>query len=287
MLLLPVLTGCLSHTRKLQQPKLAGKALDADAIQLVEAINHRYDQVKSLTATVDFAASVGGAHKGKETDYTSLPGYIIFGKPQMLRVLGLVPVLRTHAFDLASDGQSFTLLIPPKSRAITGTNTVTKPAANPLENIRPSLFLDAILIREIPADGIVSLTNSSLNTVDTKNKQLMETPLYDLTVLHPESPAKDKVQVYQAQRVIKFSRVDLMPMEQDIYNKDGDLETEIEYGPYQNYNGTPYPTTITISRPLEEYKIAVTVHEVKFNLTLPDGQFDQKVPPGYKVQKLQ
>ena len=27
---------------------------------------------------------------------------------QMLRVLGLVPVLRTHAFDLASDGQAFT-----------------------------------------------------------------------------------------------------------------------------------------------------------------------------------
>jgi outer membrane lipoprotein-sorting protein len=287
MLLLPVLTGCLSHTRKLQQPKLAGNAVDADAVQLVQAINHRYDQIKSLTATVDFAASVGGAHKGKETDYTSLPGYIIFGKPQMLRVLGLVPVLRTHAFDLASDGQTFTLLIPPKSRAITGNNTVTKPAANPLENIRPSLFLDAILIREIPSDAIVSLTNSSVNTVDTRNKQLVETPQYDLTVLHPETQTKAQVQVYQAQRVIKFSRVDLMPMEQDIYDKSGDLETEIEYGPYQNYNGTPYPTTITISRPLEEYKIAVTVHEVKFNLTLPEGQFEQKVPPGYKVQKLQ
>ncbi len=61
-LLVPVLTGCLSHTRKLQQPKLAGAVLNADAVQLVEAVNHRYDQVNSLTATVDFAASVGGAH---------------------------------------------------------------------------------------------------------------------------------------------------------------------------------------------------------------------------------
>jgi len=68
-LLVPVLTGCLSHTRKLQQPKLAGVALNADAVQLVEAINRRYEQVNSLTATVEFAASVGGAHKGQETDY--------------------------------------------------------------------------------------------------------------------------------------------------------------------------------------------------------------------------
>jgi hypothetical protein len=294
-LLLPVIAGCLSHTRRLQQPKLAGTALNADAVQLVEAVNHRYDQVQSLTASVDFAASVGGAHKGQETDYTSVPGYIIFGKPQMLRVLGLVPVLRTHAFDLASDGQTFTLLIPPKSRAIVGSAAATQPAAS-LENsptiertfsgMRPELFLDAILIHSIAADGIVSLTNSSVNTVDTKNKQLIETPQYDLTVLHPESQSKAQVRVFHAQRVIKFSRVDLMPTEQDIYNKDGDMQTQISYGPYQNFNGTPFPTTITISRPLEEYRIAVSVHEVKFNLSLPGGQFDQQVPSGYKVQRL-
>ena len=107
-LLVPVLTGCLSHTRSLQKPIVAGTVLNADAVQLGEAVNRRYDQVTSLTATVDFAASVGGAHTGKETDYTSFHGYILFRKPQMLRVIGLVPVVRTHAFDLASDGQTFT-----------------------------------------------------------------------------------------------------------------------------------------------------------------------------------
>jgi hypothetical protein len=296
-LLLPVMTGCLSHTRRLQQPKLAGAALDADAVQLVDAVNHRYEQVNSMTVSVDFAASVGGAHKGKETDYTSVPGYIIFGKPQMLRVLGLVPVLRTHAFDLSSNGHEFTLLIPPRSRAIVGSATVSQRAPNPpgsnptaeqtFSGMRPELFLDAILIHSIANDGIVSLTNSSVNTVDSKNKELIETPQYELTVLHPEPQSKAQVRVFQAQRVIKFSRVNLMPTEQDIYDKDGDMETQISYGPYQNFNGTPYPTTITINRPLEEYHIAVTIHDVKFNLTLPDGQFEQKVPAGYKVQRLQ
>ena len=120
-LLVPVLTGCLSHTRTLQQPKLAGAVLNADAVQLVEAVNRRYDQVKSLTATVDFAASVGGAHAGKQTDYTSIHGFILFRSPEMLRVIGEVPVIRTTAFNLASNGSTFTLTIPPRSRAITGS----------------------------------------------------------------------------------------------------------------------------------------------------------------------
>ncbi len=287
-LLVPALTGCLSHTHKLQQPKLAGVALNADAVQLVEAINHRYDQVNSLTATVEFAASVGGAHKGQETDYTSIPGYILFRKPTMLRVLGLVPVLRTHAFDLASNGENFTLLIPPKSRAIIGSNAVTKPAANPLENMRPEFFLQAILIHSIPPDRIVSLTNSSSTTMDTRNKQLLETPQYELTVFDPgkEGGSPGVVKVFRARQVIKFSRVNLMPTEQDIYNKDGDMATQVLYGPYQTFNGLLYPSTITINRPLEEYRIALTVEKITFNQPLPDEQFQSKVPAGYKVQSM-
>jgi hypothetical protein len=287
-LLVPALTGCLSHTHKLQQPKLAGVALNADAVQLVEAINHRYEQVNSLTATVEFAASVGGAHKGQETDYTSIPGYILFRKPTMLRVLGLVPVLRTHAFDLASNGENFTLLIPPKSRAIIGSNAVTKPAANPLENMRPEFFLQAILIHSISPDRIVSLTNSSATTVDAKNKQLLETPQYELTVFDPgkEGGAAGVVKVFRARQVIKFSRVNLMPTEQDIYNKDGDMATQVLYGPYQTFNGLLYPSTITINRPLEEYRIALTVEKITFNQPLPDEQFESKVPAGYKVQNM-
>ena len=92
--------------------------------------------------------------------------------------------------------------------------------------------------------------------------------------------------VFQAQQVIKFSRVNLMPTEQDIYNKDGDMETQVLYGPYQTFNGMLYPSTITINRPLEEYRIALTVEKITFNQPLPDEQFESKVPAGYKVQNM-
>ncbi len=287
-LLVPVLTGCLSHTRSLQKPKLAGTVLNADAVHLVEDVNRRYDEVNSLTATVDFAASVGGAHTGKQTDYTSIHGFIIFRKAEMLRVIGQVPVIRTTAFDLTSDGTTFTLTIPPKSRAVQGSTSVTTKVANPLENLRPQVFLDSIVIRGIAADRIVTLTTSSTSTLEPRTKQLIETPLYDLTVLNPGrgSPASGLPQVDKASRVIHFSRIDLMPTGQDVYNSEGAPETKVSYGPYHDFNGVSFPSTITIDRPLDEYQITVTVEKVIVNVDLPDKQFEQTVPKGYKVEKI-
>jgi outer membrane lipoprotein-sorting protein len=288
-LLVPVLTGCLSHTRSLQKPKLAGVALNADAVQLVEAVNLRYDQVTSLKATVDFAASVGGAHKGKETDYTSIHGYIRLRKPQMLRVLGYLPIVRLRAFDLVSDGKNFTMLIPPRSRAIQGSNTVTTPAVDAMENLRPDIFFDSILIHSISADSIVSLTNSSQTTLESKTKQLIEQPQYDLTVLKPgeRSPSPGLPQLGTPLRVIHFNRINLLPMGQDVYNAAGDLETQVVYGPYQDFNGTQFPGTITINRLLDELKITLTVEKLDLNQPLADDQFELKVPDDYKLQKLQ
>ena len=287
-LLVPVLTGCLSHTRSLQKPKLAGVAMDADAVQLVEAVNRRYDQVTTLKATVDFAASVGGAHKGKETDYTSIHGYIRLRKPQMLRVLGYLPVVRLRAFDLASDGKTFTMLIPPHSRAIQGNNSVTTPAANSMENLRPDVFFDSILIHSISADSIVSLTNSSQQTLEPKTKQLIEQPQYDLTVLKPgeRSPSPGLPQLGTPLRVIHFNRINLMPIGQDVYNAAGDLETQVVYGPYQDFNGTQFPGTITINRLLDEFRITLTVEKLELNQPLADDQFEVKVPADYKLQRL-
>src|ERR1700761_8968216 len=287
-LVVPVLTGCLSHTRKLQQPKLAGAVMNADAVQLVETVNKRYEQLNSLTATVDFAASVGGAHTGKQTDYTSIHGFILFRKPEMLRVIGQVPVIRTPAFNLASDGTTFTLTIPPRSRAIQGSTSVTTKAANPLENMRPQVFTDAIVIRGIAADRIVALTTSSTTAVDPRTKQAIETPIYDLTVLNPgrTTPAPGLPQIDKPTRVIHFSRIDLMPSGQDIYNSEGAPETKVSYGPYQDFSGVSFPRTITIDRPLEEYRITLTVEKIIVNIPLPDEQFEQTVPKGYKLEKM-
>jgi hypothetical protein len=284
---LPWLSGCLYHTHKVEQTTLAGPAMDASVAQLVNGVNDRYAAVNSLTATVDFQATTGGARQGKETDITPFHGYILLRKPSMLRVLALLPVVRTHAFDLASDGKTFKLVIPPRSRAIVGSNTVTKPSANTLENLRPDIFLDSMLVKLIEPERLVYLTNTSQTR--RQSKKLVETPEYDLLIGEEDPQATDglKVHVLKPTRVIRFSRLTLLPIGQDIYGKDGGVETHVEYGPYRQFGSTHMPSSIVIQRPREAYQITISVQKVVVNQPLGDEQFALKIPSDYKVQTLQ
>jgi hypothetical protein len=284
---LPWLSGCLYHTHKVEKTTLAGPAMDASVAQLVNGVNDRYSAISSLTATVDFQATTGGARQGKQTDITPFHGYILLRKPAMLRVLALLPVVRTHAFDLASDGQTFKLVIPPRSRAIVGTNKVTKPSANALENMRPDIFLDSVLIKSIEPERLVYLTNTT--QTHRQEKKLVETPEYDLHVGEEDPQATDglKVRVLKPTRVIRFSRLTLLPIGQDIYDADGGVETHVEYGPYRQFGTVHMPSSIVIQRPREAYQITISVQKVVVNQPLGDEQFVLKIPSDYKVQTLQ
>jgi hypothetical protein len=284
---LPWLSGCLYHTHKVERTTLAGPAMDASVAQLVNGVNDRYSAVNSLTATVDFQATTGGARQGKQTDITPFHGYILLRKPSMLRVLALLPVVRTHAFDLASDGKTFKLVIPPRSRAIVGSNTVTKPSANALENMRPDIFLDSMLVKSIEPERLVYLTSTS--ETRRQGKKLVETPEYDLHIGEEDPQADTHLQVHviKGTRVIRFSRLTLLPVGQDIYGEDGGVETHVEYGPYRQFGSTHMPSSIVIQRPREAYQITISVQKVVVNQPLGDEQFALKIPSDYKVQTLQ
>lgn len=284
-LLLPMLTGCLlfgPHTRKLQLLKTAPTLLNADAATLVKRINDNYDSVQSLTATVDFQPSVGGEREGQVKDYTSFYGFILLRKPAMLRVIGLVPVFRNKAWDLASDGQTFKLLIPSRNKVIEGTNEVVKKTSRSFEDLRPKVFIESMLINSIGQDDLVFLTTSTRTLPGPKAKQLIEDPDYDLSVVRRKEGSNELIPV----RTIHFSRIDLLPFEQDIYNKDGAIETQTIYGPYQSFGTTRFPGTVTIKRPLDDNQIVITIHKAAENQTLTDDQFDLKLPEGVIVQKL-
>jgi len=282
---LPVLTGCLSHTRKLQQPKMPSVVQTADVQQLVNGINKQYDDVQSLTATVTIQASVDKSSKGKVTDYPVLPGYILLRKPEMLRVLGLVPVLHTPAFDLASNGSNFKLLIPHQNRAIVGSNSITQKSANPLENLRPNVFVDSLLIHSIQPDELISLTTDSKTITDLKQKQLLLQPDYVINVGTRRSSDSN---ILITQRVIHISRIDLLPYEEDVYDNDGNIQTQAVYGPYQSFGGFRFPGTITIKRPLDGYQIVLTFQKVNVNVNPPlaDNQFEFKIPEKTQIQTM-
>src|SRR5271170_7701781 len=112
------LAGCLFRSRKVQAPLGAGPLKTATQQELIEAVNTQAARIKTVQATVDIDTSVGGARKGKITDYQQIRGYVLVRKPSMLRMIGLTPVVRTTAFDMVSDGRDFKLSIPPKNRFV-------------------------------------------------------------------------------------------------------------------------------------------------------------------------
>lgn len=282
LMLTPFINGCLVRTRKLKQVKMPSVVMTATADDLVKEINDRCQTIQSLTATVEFQATVGGPNKGKEKTYTSFTGYILLRKPESLRVIGKVPVLHTTAFDLASDGNTFKLWVPHENKVFEGPNTLTKESPNTLENFRPNIFSDSLLINCIDLDDLLTLTSDTDTKLDPKTKQLVMQVAYLLTVLRRKGNSRDLV----PERVIRFDRVDLRPYEEDIYDAKGAIQTQAIYGADQKFGEVMFPGTITIKRPLEEYQIVITFQKLVTDLKLTNDQFELKTPSSAIVQEL-
>jgi hypothetical protein len=92
--------------------------------------------------------------------------------------------------------------------------------------------------------------------------------------------------VLRARRVIHFSRIDLRPIEEDIYDQNGQIQTQATYGPLQKFGDQLFPGTITIKRPIDQYQILITFQKLVLNQQLNDEQFQLTIPDGTPVQKL-
>jgi hypothetical protein len=250
--------------------------------QLIAGINAQDDAIHSLTMSVTITASVGGAHAGKVTDYTSLSGYILLQKPDRLRVLGLVPVLHNKAFDMVSNGGTFKLLIPAKGKFITGSDKIVEPSANPLENLRPYIFTQSLLVGAIPSSDFTYISEVTHIDTDAKTRKMFEKVDYDVGVLHRNGDTNQLL----PSRIIHINRQDLLPYEQDHYDAKGAIETQAFYSNYHDFNGAQFPGTIRISRPQEEYEITLTIDKLTENLKIGDDQFELTAPEGVQIQKL-
>ncbi|MDP9268313.1 MAG: DUF4292 domain-containing protein [Acidobacteriota bacterium] len=280
--LLP-LGGCLFRTHTVAKRNIADKLKESNRDDLVERINVEAQKVKTLNATVDIAASSGGSKKGKITDYQEIRGYILVRKPKEIRMIGLLPVLRNKAFDMVSDGQVFRVSIPAKNRFIVGRNDVTRAAAGQsLENLRPQHIFDALLLQEIDPKNEVAVLESTTEVVTgAKSKKQMEMPSYTIIVTRRDPDGK-----WNLSRKIVFTRDDLQPHRQIVYDKNGNVATDAHYDNFQVYDNLLFPSLITIYRPQEEYTVQLAIVKLKLNEDIRNDQFDLPQPPGSQLVRL-
>lgn len=280
--LLIVMSGCISRTRPVQAKLASSRVLNASLDDLVQLVNGYARTVHTVNATIEIATSVGGQNKGKVTDYQEIPGYMLIQKPSDLRLIGLVPVVRTRLFDMVSNGEQFRLSIPPKNKFIEGTNVVTHPSDNSIENIRPQAIMDALLAPYIDTNTEIAVIRSGTEHVEDlhdRRKQL-ELPTYVLEVLnHGEK------NWYIARRIV-FSRNDLKPHMQEIFDTEGNVVTQATYDNFTDTDGISFPYLIRILRPKEEYEINITIEKLRLNQPLTADQFQLKQPEGSQLQVL-
>jgi len=250
--------------------------------QLVDKINSSAAQLQTMNATVTIDASAGGEKKGKVTDYRQINGNVLVRKPEMMRMIGRAPVVGNHLFDMVSNGKTFELSIPPQNKFIVGSNKTERPSAQPLENLRPQHILNALLLKPIDqAAGEIAVLEQSTEMVkDAKTHKDAIQQDYVVVVI-----SKDDKGPYLHRRIV-FSREDLMPHEQYLYNHDGQIITYANYEKFQDFGGTMFPTVVDIQRPVEEYAITLNILKLRLNEPLRDDQFQLAQPAGSRLINL-
>ncbi|MGB9203072.1 MAG: hypothetical protein WCB94_03750 [Terriglobales bacterium] len=274
------LSGCLFRTRPVDRQFSTQPLKTATQQDLIEYVNAQAAKIQSMQATVDIDASAGDQKNGRITDYKEIRGYVLARKPAMLRMKGLLPLVRNTAFDMVSDGQEFKLWIPPKNKFFVGLDDGDNYQPDKrLENMRPQYIYQALLIPEIGRDEIAVMENGYETVLDAK-KRRVEQPNYALAVIR-KGP-----QGWYLWRKIEFSRTDLLPRRQRTYDQQGNVATDAQYHDYKDYGGTTFPSTIEIERPREDYDIILSMVKLEINRALTDDQFALEQPPGAEVVRL-
>jgi outer membrane lipoprotein-sorting protein len=283
LLVLLLLSGCglrSSHPVKIRTS--TATLQEATLEQLVQGVNSNADRLQTLKASVDIDSSVLEQKKDKVFDYPQAPGSLLVRKPEMLRMRILVPVAHNTAADMVSNGQNFSLAIPPKSKFFVGSNRQpAKPSPNPMLNMRPQHISDALLLKAIDPDKETAVVENTTEIVkDPKSHKDVEQLAYTLLIID-----KDEAGPYLSRKIV-FSRTDLLPHEQSLYNRQGQLVTFARYENFSDYSGIMFPGIVSIQRPVEGYSITLSIVKLEVNVPLTDEQFVLTQPPGSQLINL-
>lgn len=251
----------------------AGVALmTATQDELVARVNTIYGAINSFQATVEMTPSVGSVY-GK-TEIQEIPdvrAFILFRKPDDIRIQAQTPVVRTQAFDMASNGQTFHLFLNRSNVFYEGATNAPATSKNQFENLRPSVFLNSMLVRPPENDEIPALTDLT----DSENA------FYVLQLIQKLDDGGLRVS-----RQIWFDRVDLTISRQMVFNEKGLIRSDTRYNRWQAYNGVQFASHIDISRPIDSFGAVLDITEMQMNQALSDDKFVLTQPEGSKLQVI-
>jgi len=225
-----------------------------------------------MTATVDLEPTTGSIYSGVIKEYHDVRGFILIQSPAMIRMQGQAPVVRTDIFDMVSTGEEFRLYIPPVQKFIVGKTAFSRPSKNSLENLRPQHILEALLVPELDENHEKWLLEES-----------QEGGHRYYVVLIVEAAKGGELRL---KRRAWFDRADLQLARMQFYEAQGLYVEDVRYSEYQDFQGVNYPSHIELVRPIEDYRVAITILKATFNQPIDPEKFVLKQPPDTQTINL-
>ena len=268
-------TGCTGVKKTHTVPAaLVRPLLAATAEELVTRYNQQARAIQSLNARIEIRTETGSAYSGVINTYRQVNGFVLAQKPASIRMIGQAPVVASNIFDMVSDGETFRIFIPPKSKFIVGPTRLERPTGKPLENLRPQHLVDALFWPELPtasaADG------STASTVLFEEFNAVPERYYILTLVSSGPPA-------QIVRKIWFDRADLSVARVETFAASGRLEGDIRYADWQPAGELSYPREIVLSRPHDDYTLDLHITRLALNDEISADRFHLEQPPGVEL----
>lgn len=275
-MLLAVAVGALGcavrRTRRVAPAEVPGPPKTASEAELIGKIDHRSAAVKTLTAAVDLEPSAGSVYSGVIKQYHDVKGFLLLQKPDLIRITGQAPIVRTDIFEMASDGKQFSLYVPSEGKFYTGATDLPARPGKTLENLRPQHILEALLLQPIDA----ARETTFLEEVARNGERD-----YVIFVLSPSGPGRMKLK-----RKIWFNRAQLEISRLQLYGEGGACVEDVSYANYHDWGGVNYPSLVAIERPMEDYSLTITLLSAHFNQPVPIAKFTLKKPPAAQLIDL-
>ena len=255
---------------------------DATLQELLEAYNRIARGVQSLTATVELKPTAGSQYSGVIEEYHEVKAFLLAKRPADVRMIGQAPVIGKTVFDMASDGETFSVSVPSKQKFIIGPVRLEKQSKKPIENLRPQHLLDAFLWPEIRKEEQVLFEEFN----DEKGRY------YVLTVVRGGYRT-------EIARKIWFDRTDLQVSRIENFGPHGALLSDVYLSgwepvaaaepaaPSPASDAVPaFPRTVRIERPHDDYRLDLRVTKLALNEEIPADRFKLEQPAGAELVRV-
>ena len=260
----------------------------AQATATIEELTEKlevFGGIRTMKATVELRLSVvtedqagtgkrgdAGSDLRRVREFTEVRAFILIQRPAKIRTIAELPVVKSKAFDMVSDGTEFKVHIPPKNRFLVGNAAATGPSERRIDRVRPQHLLEAVLV-DPPRES--------------EPHRMLENVLYGdraYQVVHLMSGGADGK--LRLSRKIWFDRGGFHIARMQAFDDGADLVTDAFYTEWGESEGLPYPGTVFLSRPKDGYEVQLRIVKPGLNEKLSERSFELKAPKGVEIERI-